>query len=171
MIEEVVLVNTNDEIVGTIEKMEAHQRGLLHRAFSIFLFNNQNELLLQRRAHYKYHSGGLWTNTCCSHPKLKETVLEAAARRLMEEMGIQAQMTPSFSFIYKADFDNGLTEHELDHVLIGKYSGQPNINKDEVAEWKYMPMKAIKTDIESNPDTYAAWFKIVFDRVHDYIHS
>lgn len=165
--EYVILVDENDQELGQMEKMEAHEKALLHRAFSIFLFNDQNELLLQQRAHSKYHSGGLWTNTCCSHPRAGETVLEAANRRLTEEMGIAAEMKPAFHFIYRAELDNNLTEHELDHVVIGTFNGTPDINPEEVAAWKYVSMKEIEADMKANPENYTAWFRIVFDEVHN----
>ncbi len=165
--EYVILVDEKDQEIGSMEKMEAHEKGLLHRAFSIFLFNNKNELLLQQRAHSKYHSGGLWTNTCCSHPRKGETVLQASNRRLMEEMGITAEMNQSFSFIYKSKLDNELTEHELDHVVFGSFNGEPKINPEEVAAWKYMSMDAIEKDMKTNPENYTAWFRIVFDEVHN----
>ena len=163
----VILVDKDDKEIGSMEKMEAHEKGLLHRAFSIFLFNDKNELLLQQRATSKYHSGGLWTNTCCSHPRKGESVLEAADRRLMEEMGIEATMHSEFSFIYKAELDNDLTEHELDHVVMGKFNGTPSINPDEVEAWKYVSMTEIEADMKTNPENYTAWFKIVFDEVHN----
>jgi len=164
--EYVILVDENDQELGLMEKMEAHEKGLLHRAFSVFLFNDKNELLLQQRAHSKYHSGGLWTNTCCSHPRSEEKVIDAAHRRLMEEMGIEAKMSEAFSFMYRADFDNGLSEHEFDHVVIGTFNGEPNINPEEVTDWKYMSMSAIESDMKTNPENYTAWFRIVFDEVH-----
>lgn len=165
--EYVILVDENDQEIGQMEKMEAHEKALLHRAFSIFLFNDKNELLLQQRAHSKYHSGGLWTNTCCSHPRAGETVLEAANRRLMEEMGIEAEMQSEFSFIYRAELDNDLTEYELDHVVLGTFNGEPVINPEEVAAWKYVSMKEIEADMKANPENYTAWFRIVFDEVHN----
>lgn len=165
--EYVILVDENDQEIGLMEKMEAHKKGLLHRAFSIFLFNENNELLLHQRALSKYHSGGLWTNTCCSHPRQGETVIEAANRRLIEEMGIEAEMNPEFSFIYKATLDNELTEHELDHVVLGTFSGKPKINHEEVAAWKYVSMTEIKADMKLHPDKYTEWFRIVFDEVHN----
>lgn len=165
--EYVILVDEKDQEIGSMEKMKAHEKGLLHRAFSIFLFNDKNELLLQQRAHEKYHSGGLWTNTCCSHPRIGETVLEASNRRLMEEMGIQAKMHPEFSFIYKAKLDNELTEYELDHVVLGSFNGEPKINPDEVAAWKYVSMEEIEADMKLYPEKYTAWFRIVFDEVHN----
>lgn len=169
--EYVILVDENDRPKGTMEKMEAHEKGLLHRAFSVFLFNEKKELLLQQRAFSKYHSGGLWTNTCCSHPREHETIEQAAKRRLMEEMGIEVDVRPEFSFIYKAKLDNDLTEHELDHVLMGNFSGSPEINPEEVADWKYMSMAAIEKDMREAPEKYTEWFKIVFNEVQDRINT
>lgn len=165
--EQVILVDENDREIGLMEKMEAHEKGLLHRAFSVFLFNEKNELLLQKRASSKYHSGGLWTNTCCSHPRQNESITEAGSRRLMEEMGIVAEATPEFSFIYKAELDNGLTEHELDHVLIGTFNGIPKINTEEVEDWKFVSMEFIEKDLKIHPEKYTAWFLIIFEEVHN----
>ena len=165
--EKVILVDKHDQALGEMEKMEAHEKGLLHRAFSVFLFNERNELLLQKRAKSKYHSGGLWTNTCCSHPRSGETVLEAGHRRLQEELGISADLISQFSFIYKATLDNDLIEHELDHILIGKYEADPTPNPEEVEDWKYISIKAIEEDLNLNSDHYTIWFKVVFDRVKD----
>lgn len=165
-VEEVILVDKNDVKVGTMEKMEAHRDGgTLHRAFSVFVFNTDGDLLLQRRAEHKYHSGGLWTNTCCSHPRPGETVREAANRRLVEEMGMECKLVELFSFEYKAELDGGMTEWELDHVLLGLSDVEPQINPDEVAEFKYMPLSEIDSDLKSNPDNYTEWFKICFKRV------
>ena len=150
----VLLVDERDHLLGTMEKMEAHQKGLLHRAFSIFIFNDKNELLLQKRAMGKYHSAGLWTNTCCSHQRLGESTMEAAHRRLQEEMGFVVDLQESISFIYKAPFENGLTEHEYDHILIGKYNDRPNINLEEVANWKWMPLEAVRKDMILHPQLY-----------------
>ncbi|MEZ4799498.1 MAG: isopentenyl-diphosphate Delta-isomerase [Flavobacteriales bacterium] len=160
MIEEVILVNENDQEIGTMEKMQAHISGDLHRAFSIFLFNDNDELLLQKRASSKYHSGGLWTNTCCSHPRPGESLKDAVNRRLQEEMGISCDMSPAFQFIYKASLDQGLIEHEFDHVYIGTYNGKPDINVDEVEDWKYVDLIWIENDILQNPGQYTEWFKI-----------
>ena len=162
--EKVILVDENDQPIGLMEKMEAHEKALLHRAFSVFIINAKNELMLQRRALHKYHSPGLWTNTCCSHQREKETTLNAGVRRLQEEMGFVTPLQEKFSFIYKAAFDNGLTEHEFDHVLVGTYEEDPIINKDEVSEWKWMPLLDVKSDIESNPTIYTPWFKIIFEK-------
>lgn len=167
--EQVILVNTNDEIIGVMNKLEAHEKAILHRAFSVFILNNNNEIMLQQRAAHKYHSPLLWTNTCCSHQRLGETNIEAGIRRLFEEMGFQTPLKELFHFIYKAPFDNGLTEHELDHVLIGYYNDEPKINPEEVANWKWMNIENIKTDMQENPDAYTAWFKIIFDEFFHYL--
>ncbi len=160
MIEMMILVDQNDNEIGTLPKLETHEKGLLHRAFSIFIFNNQGQMLLQQRAAAKYHSPLLWTNACCSHPRLGETVLQAAQRRLQEEMGFVTGLTPKFSFIYKAEFDNGLTEHELDHVLVGTFDGTPVINKEEVEDYKWMSMNELNKDMMVNPHLYTVWFTI-----------
>jgi len=168
MDEQVILVDETDVQVGTMEKMEAHQKGILHRAFSIFIFNGQNELLLQQRAKTKYHSGGLWTNTCCSHQREGETNLEAANRRLKEEMGMECDLHYGFSFIYRAEIDNGLTEHELDHVLFGSTNQLPVINHVEVESYQYVTLAALEKDIKSNPKQYTAWLKICLEKVIKY---
>jgi len=160
--EEVVLVTEKDVQIGMMPKMEAHQKAVLHRAFSVFVFNDKGALLLQQRALDKYHSPGLWTNTCCSHQRDGETNLEAGKRRLQEEMGFNCNLKELFWFVYKAPFDNGLTEHELDHVMIGHYNENPVINKAEVAAFSWMTLEAVKNDIESKPHKYTAWFKIIF---------
>jgi isopentenyl-diphosphate delta-isomerase len=144
-------------------KMEAHEKAVLHRAFSVFIFNKNGDLMLQQRAAHKYHSPLLWTNTCCSHQRDGEANLEAGKRRLFEEMGFNADLKEVFSFVYKAPFDNGLTEHELDHVMVGYFDNKPNINKDEVEAYKWMALEDVKTDIEKNPHIYTAWFKIIFN--------
>jgi len=167
MEEQVILVNERDEKIGLMPKLEAHQKGILHRAFSIFVFNDNNELMLQQRALNKYHSPGLWTNTCCSHQRDGETSLEAGKRRMEEEMGFITPLKETDSFIYKAPFDNGLTEHELDHILVGNYNGVPEINQAEVASWKWMTLEQIQKDIQINPDDYTAWFKIIIDKFHE----
>lgn len=167
MQENVLLVDERDHVLGTMEKMEAHQKGLLHRAFSIFIFNDKNELLLQKRAMGKYHSAGLWTNTCCSHQRFGESTIEAAHRRLQEEMGFDCYMEKSFDFIYKTDFNNGLSEHEFDHVLIGHYNGAVNFNREEVCEYKYMTLEAVQKDMEFNAEHYTFWFKIAFEKIHE----
>lgn len=167
--ENVILVNEADEPIGLMPKMEAHEKALLHRAFSVFIMNNKGETMLQQRAKDKYHSPLLWTNTCCSHQREGESNVEAGKRRLQEEMGFSTELKELFSFIYKAPFDNGLTEHELDHVMIGVYNEEPSINPEEVANWKWMYPEDIKKDISSNPDRYTAWFKIIFERFYDHL--
>lgn len=162
MEELVVLVDENDKQLGLMPKMEAHEKAILHRAFSVFIFNDKGELMLQQRAAHKYHSPLLWTNTCCSHQRDGESNVAAGRRRLQEEMGFTADLKEIFSFVYKAPFDNGLTEHELDHVMIGSYNNKPNINKEEVADYKWMQLEEVKNDIENNPDIYTEWFKIIF---------
>ena len=168
--EKVILVNEKNEQIGLMPKMEAHEKALLHRAFSVFIFNNKNELMLQQRALNKYHSPGLWTNTCCSHQRDGETNIKAGKRRLKEEMGFVVDLQESISFIYKAPFDNGLTEHEYDHVLLGTYNDEPTINTDEVASWKWMPLEEIKVDISLQPEVYTAWFKVIFDKFYEHIN-
>ena len=171
MEEQVILVNEKDEPIGLMGKMEAHEKGLLHRAFSVFVFNSKQEVLLQQRAACKYHSPNLWTNTCCSHPRAGETNQQAGERRLQEEMGLQVPLQEVFSFIYKAPFDNGLTEHEYDHVLIGYSDAQPQINPEEVASWKWLSLEAIKEDILQEPERYTAWFKIIFEEFYHHLLS
>lgn len=165
----VILVDENDRQVGLMPKMEAHEKALLHRAFSVFVFNDQNQLMIQRRAAHKYHSPGLWTNTCCSHQREGETNVEAGKRRLMEEMGFTTSLTENISFIYKAPFDNGLTEHEYDYILLGDYNDEPNINPDEVSEWKWMSLEDIENDMKVHPEQYTEWFKIIFDKFYNQI--
>ena len=165
----VILVNENDEQIGTMPKMEAHQKAVLHRAFSVFIFNDKNELLLQQRAADKYHSPLLWTNTCCSHQRVGESNIEAGKRRLFEEMGIVCNLKEITSFIYKAPFDNGLTEHELDHILIGYYNENPVLNREEVESFKWMTIEFIKEDMIVNPTLYTEWFKIIFENYYHFI--
>lgn len=167
--EKVVLVDTQDNAIGLMDKMEAHEKGLLHRAFSVFVFNDKNELMLQRRALHKYHSGGLWTNTCCSHPRENEGLIEAGMRRLNEEMGFHCNIEPVFSFIYKAKLDNELTEHEFDHVLIGHYNHIPKPNPAEVMDWKFVDLDFLENDIRKNPNSYTVWFIEIFDRVKNHL--
>ena len=164
--ERVILVDIHDNPIGEMEKLKAHVEAKLHRAFSVFIFNSKGELLLQQRALNKYHSPGLWTNTCCSHQRAGETNIEAGKRRLFEEMGFACELKEVFWFIYRADFDNGLTEHELDHVMIGQYDLSPEINPEEVAAYKWMTLEDVKSDMESNPEKYTAWFKIIFKEYH-----
>ncbi len=160
--EQVILVNEKDEPIGLCPKMEAHEKALLHRAFSVFIFNKNGLLLLQQRAAHKYHSPRLWTNTVCSHQRNGESNLAAGKRRLQEEMGMQAPLQEVFHFIYKAEFDNGLTEHELDHVLIGFSDENPDINKDEVMNYRWESLDQIAKDIAQHPEEYTEWFKIIF---------
>lgn len=167
MEEKVILVDKNDKPIGLMNKMEAHEKALLHRAFSVFIFNEKGELMLQQRASSKYHSPLLWTNTCCSHQRDGESNVEAGRRRLQEEMGFVTDIKEVFSFIYKAPFDNGLTEHELDHVMIGRFDDAPNLNKEEVEAYKWMSLKDVKKDIVENPTNYTAWFKIIFDKSYE----
>ena len=160
MKEMVILVDNNDNQLGLMEKIEAHEKAILHRAFSVFILNDNNELLLQKRALSKYHSPGLWTNTCCSHPRHGESVINAGLRRLKEEMGFETEISSLLSFIYKAEFDNGLTEHEFDHVLVGRYNKNPSINKSEVSDWKWTDLDFLKKDVVSNPDLYLSLIHI-----------
>ncbi len=166
--EKVILVDKNDTNIGLMKKMEAHEKGKLHRAFSVFIFNDNGELLLQKRASHKYHSPNQWTNTCCSHQRNGESNIEAGKRRLFEEMGFSCKLEEQFSFIYKASFDNGLTEHELDHVMTGNYNNDPIINRKEVDEFCWMSINGIKIEIRENPDKYTVWFKIIF---HEYLNK
>ncbi|WP_231424333.1 MULTISPECIES: isopentenyl-diphosphate Delta-isomerase [Pedobacter] len=165
MEEHVILVDKHDMPQGRMEKLEAHQKGELHRAFSIFIFNDNQELLLQQRAQNKYHSGGLWTNSCCSHPREGESNLNAAERRLHEEMGMACELSYAFNFLYKVEFEDGLIEHELDHVFFGKSNEQPVINADEVMDFRYISLNLLKKDIEANPNNYTIWLKICLDKV------
>jgi isopentenyl-diphosphate Delta-isomerase len=169
--ETVILVNEKDEQIGVMPKLEAHEKAVLHRAFSVFILNNNNEVMLQQRAQHKYHSPLLWTNTCCSHQRVGETNIKAGTRRLEEEMGFKTALKELFHFIYKAPFDNGLTEHELDHVMIGYYNEEPKINTDEVASWKWMSIDAIKKDMLLNPTIYTVWFKIIFNEFYHYFEE
>ena len=167
--EKVILVDKNDNQIGFMPKLEAHQKGVLHRAFSIFIFNNKYELLLQKRASSKYHSGGLWTNTCCSHPREDEDILDAANRRLIEEMGIETILRKVYEFTYKAELDNDLTEHEFDHVFYGVYNEDPEINSDEADDFKWIDMDSLYEDIKKNGDIYTVWFKIAFEYFYNYL--
>ena len=171
MEERVVLVNEMDEEIGTMEKMEAHKKALLHRAFSVFIFNSKGAMLLQQRAKRKYHSAGLWTNACCSHPYLNQEILTAAQKRLQEEMGFTTVLTKAFEFVYKAAFDNGLTEYEYDHVFIGSYDGEILPDKQEVENFCFMTIKEIKTALQLYPQQYTEWFKIAFLKIEDYLNS
>ena len=169
--EEVILVNPDNEVQGYMEKMEAHEKGLLHRAFSIFIFNSKGDILLQKRAINKYHSGGLWTNTCCSHPRKEETFHQAAIRRLNEEMGMSCSLNAVFSFIYKADLDNNLIEHEYDQVFFGTSDNPPILNKEEAIDYKYVSPNQLMQDIQDNPSDYTEWLKISFNRVYELINQ
>lgn len=172
MIEEnVILVNENDEQIGLMPKLEAHEKAVLHRAFSVFVLNDKNEIMLQQRAALKYHSPLLWTNTCCSHQREGESNIEAGGRRLFEEMGFKTDLKELFHFIYKAPFDNGLTEHELDHVMIGYCNADPQINPEEVESWKWMKIDAVKKDMVQQPALYTVWFKIIFDEFYHFLEE
>lgn len=164
--EQVILVDEQDRETGVMEKMETHRRGLLHRAFSVFIFNSRHELLLQQRALHKYHSAGLWTNTCCSHPRPSEAVTDAAKRRLFEEMGLQTELLFKCHFIYKADVGNGLIEHEFDHVFVGQSDVDPLLNKEEAAAFKWMSVTDVKTEIALHPEQFTAWFKIAMTQFY-----
>jgi isopentenyl-diphosphate delta-isomerase len=165
---QVILVNEKDKAIGVMEKMEAHEKALLHRAFSIFIFNKKGEMLLQKRADKKYHSAGLWTNACCSHPQPGEDILRSATKRLQEEMGFETTITKAFDFIYKAAFDNGLTEYEFDHVFIGIYDGDIQPNADEVSDYCFKSMEDLKESIDANSKNYTEWFKIAFPKLETY---
>lgn len=171
MEEQVILVNEQDEPIGLMAKLEAHEKAVLHRAFSVFILNDKKEIMLQQRATHKYHSPLLWTNTCCSHQRSGETNIQAGMRRLQEEMGFTAELKELFHFIYKAPFDNGLTEHELDHVMIGYYNDMPHINTEEVENWKWMTIEAVRQDMKDNPGIYTVWFKIIFDEFYHYLEE
>ncbi|MFL2610519.1 MAG: isopentenyl-diphosphate Delta-isomerase [Flavobacteriaceae bacterium] len=162
--ENVVLVDTNNNKLGLMPKMEAHIKGILHRAFSVIIFNNNGDIMLQKRARTKYHTPGLWSNTCCSHQRDNEDNITAGKRRLYEEMGFTTQLQNFDSFIYKVSFSNGLIEHEFDHILTGVYNGIPNLNKKEVDQWKWVSIDYLYHDINNNPDNYTAWFKIIINK-------
>lgn len=166
--QQVILVNERDEAIGVMGKMEAHKKAVLHRAFSVFIFNSKGEMLLQQRALNKYHSAGLWTNACCSHPQPGEDSLPAALRRLNEEMGFQTSLEKAFDFIYKTSFDNGLTEHELDHVFIGEYEGSIFGNKQEVNDYCFKDMLELRESLQRHPQKYTAWFQLAFPRIEQY---
>ncbi len=165
--EYVILVNELDQEIGQMEKQEAHEKALLHRAFSVMVFNSEGEMLLQQRAMNKYHSGGLWTNTCCSHPRPGEEVEKAAHRRLMEEMGFDCDLKLHQTFIYKAPFDNGLTEHELDHVFVGEYNENPAFNLDEVNDYQWIKLSDLYDQLKSDPEKFTVWFRMIME---NYIH-
>src|SRR3954467_7388994 len=163
--EQVILVSENDQAIGTMEKMEAHRKGVLHRAFSVFIFDRQGKMLLQQRALHKYHSGGLWTNACCSHPRPGEETALAASRRLKEELGFETSLQPMFQFTYKAEFENGLTEYEFDHVFFGMYEGAVVQNEEEVMNFQYETVERIAEQIRLQPGNFTAWFRIAFPGV------
>lgn len=169
--EKVILVDEFDTPIGLMNKLEAHEKALLHRAFSVFVLNDKNELMLQQRALHKYHSPLLWTNTCCSHQREGETNIQAGTRRLKEEMGFEVELKEMFNFIYKAPFDNGLTEHELDHVMIGYSNATPTINHEEVEDWKWMDIEEVKKDIQAQPELYTVWFRIIFEEFYHHFES
>ncbi|MFN0032033.1 MAG: isopentenyl-diphosphate Delta-isomerase [Flavobacteriales bacterium] len=168
-VKEVILVDENDNQTGIMEKMEAHRLGLLHRAFSVFIFNNEGSMLIHQRATGKYHGGGLWTNACCSHPMPGEEADVAASRRLMQEMGIACPLQHAFTFTYKAAVENGLTEHEIDHVYTGVYHGNPQHDSDEVQDWKWMPLQELKNDMEARPQHYTTWFRIALPLLEEHL--
>lgn len=165
---EVILVDENDIEVGTMEKMEAHHKGLLHRAISVFIFNKKGEMLLQQRATSKYHSGSLWSNACCSHPAPHESTMDAAHRRLQEEMGFDTTLQFAFSFVYKTEFDNGITEYEFDHVFAGVYEGAIKPDPQEVKDYCYMKMDAIKESMTQHQHKYTSWFNIAFPKIEEF---
>lgn len=165
MVEEVILVDEGDNETGSAEKILAHRKGNLHRAFSVFVFNSQGDLLLQKRAVGKYHSAGLWANTCCGHPRPGEETISASKRRLFEEMGLSCELDEIFSFKYRTQFENGLTEHEYDHVYVGFSDEKPTVNPDEADEWKWVKVDWLQKDMDKHPERYAYWMKECFDRV------
>ena len=168
VMDEVILVDVNDAELGVMEKMEVHQKALLHRAFSVFIFNEQDEMLLQRRALSKYHSGGLWTNACCSHPRPGEETIDAAKRRLKEELGFSTTINKVFDFTYQAEFANGLTEHEFDHVYVGVYDGVINPDPEEVMQITHMTVDEVKASLGHEPGSYTAWFHIAFPKIYEW---
>ena len=169
--ENVILVDVHDNEIGLMEKMEAHEKGLLHRAFSVFIFNSKGEILLQKRSIEKYHSGGLWSNTCCSHPRAGEGLENAASRRLMEEMGMTTALVPTFSFQYKSNLDHNMIENELDHVFIGYSNDLPVLNKQEVESYCYMSPELIELGFERHPEEYTTWLKICFRELMNYMNK
>ncbi len=169
--EYLILVDENDQPVGKAEKLETHQAGLLHRAFSIFILNTKGELLLQQRADDKYHSAGLWTNTCCSHPRYGEELHDAVKRRLKEEMGLSTSTSFVFSFVYKTIFENGLIENEFDHVFLGVSDEKPSPDENEVKDWKYMDMKQLEKELDETPQSYSSWLKICFSKVFAHLEN
>jgi len=170
-VEQVILVDVDDCEIGVMEKMEAHKQAVLHRAFSVFLFNRQGKMLLQQRALTKYHSAGLWTNTCCSHPRPGEILENAVSRRLMEEMGISAKVSKAFDFIYQAELPDHLNEHEFDHVFIGNFDDEVRPNHLEVANFVYQSIEEIEANLQSHPEKYTVWFKIAFPKVVEWYQT
>ena len=170
MKDHVILVSSEDKSIGYMEKIEAHQKGLLHRAISVFILNEREEMLIQRRALSKYHTPGIWSNTACSHPRKNETVMQAADRRLFEEMGMKTTLNYGFKFLYKAEFKNGLIEHELDHVFFGFSNEKPSINISEVCDYKYLDQGKIETMILQQPENFSPWFKLTYKRVFDMVN-
>ncbi len=166
--ESVILVDLNDNEIGLMKKMEAHRKGLLHRAISVFICNSNGDWLLQRRALHKYHSKGLWTNTSCSHPFPGETSIDAANRRLFEEMGLKANLEEIFHFVYKEQLDNNLTEYELDHVFFGVCDEKPAINRNEVVDCRYISFNELQSDIKLHPENYTVWFLKIYNRVNEF---
>ena len=171
MEEHVVLINENDEILGLMEKMQAHENGILHRAFSVFLFNEKGEMLLQKRSANKYHSPNQWTNAVCSHPRINETYLEGAQRRLQEELGIEAELSPKFHFIYKADVGQNLWEHELDHVFTGSFNGEVQLNPQEVSEVRSISMENLEKEMIEHPQNFTEWFKIILKEYKEHLYQ
>lgn len=171
MSENIILVDENDQEIGTMEKMQAHQEARLHRAFSVFIFNSKGETMLQQRALSKYHSGGLWTNTVCSHPRSGETLEAAVHRRLQEEMGFDCDVKEVFSFIYKVPLDHGLSEHEFDHVFVGNFDGEPQLNREEAESYKWITLDELKQDITNHPAKYTEWVKIIFQKYIGYLEE
>lgn len=165
MEEKVILVDISGQEIGVAEKIQAHREGKLHRAFSVFVFNALGELLLQKRAQSKYHSGGLWSNTCCSHPRPEELTEEAAHRRLKEEVGFDCGLHEIFSFTYKVKCDNDLTEHEFDHVFLGTFEGEPTPSPQEVDEWKWIDLAELRQDVREHPERYTYWLRISLDEI------
>lgn len=164
-----ILVDNLDNPIGIMDKLEAHQKGLLHRAFSIFIWNQKRELLIHKRAANKYHSANLWTNTCCSHPQPNEATIDAAIRRLQEEVGFSTNLQHRFHFIYKTELENNLIEHELDHVFIGEYNEDFTPNPDEISETRWISIENLKNEIETSPDNFTYWFKEIISKYEDKI--